>query len=57
MTYIDDQMVNNLVLNQTVLPASSQTVDEAIIVDLTTQRYQLLEKKYVIDCQRCAYFS
>lgn len=57
MTYIDDQMVNNLVLNQTVLPASSQTFDEAIIVDLTTQRYQLLEKKYVIDCQRCAYFS
>ena len=57
VTYIEDQMVNNLVLNQTVLPASSQTVDEAIIVDLTTQRYQLLEKKYVIDGQRCAYFS
>ena len=57
VTYIDDQMVNNLVLNQTVLPASSQTVDEAIIVNLTTQCYQLLEKKYVIDGHRCAYFS
>ena len=55
--YIDDQMVNNLVLNQTVLPASSQTVDEAIIVNKTTLQYHLLEKKYVIDGHRVAYFS
>ncbi len=34
-----------LVLNQAVLPAATQTVDEAILVDLITQQYHLLEKK------------
>lgn len=55
--YIDDQMVNNLVLNQAILPAATQTVDEAILVYLTSHRYYLLEKKYLIDGHRVAYFS
>ena len=57
VAYQDNQMINNLVLNQAVLPAATQTVDEAILVDLTTQQYHLLEKKYLIDGHRVAYFS
>lgn len=55
--YIDDQMVNNLVLNQAILPAATQMVDEAILVNTETKRYHLLEKKHLIDGQRVAYFS
>lgn len=55
--YEDDKMVNNLVLNQAVLPAATQTVSEAILVDLNDDSYQLLEKKYLIDGHRVPYFS
>lgn len=55
--YVADQMVNNLVLNQTVLPAATQSVDEAILVNTETGHYHLLEKKHLIDGQRVAYFS
>ncbi|KAA8371996.1 nucleoid-associated protein [Leuconostoc carnosum] len=55
--YIDDRMVNNLVLNQAILPAATQSVEEAILVNLDTWHYQLLEKKYLIDVHRATYFS
>ncbi|WP_273729573.1 nucleoid-associated protein [Leuconostoc mesenteroides] len=55
--YEDDQMVNNLVLNQSILPAATQTVDEAILVNVDDGSYQLLEKKQLIDGHRVPYFS
>lgn len=57
VAYVADQMVNSLVLNQTVLPAATQSVEEAILVNTETNRYHLLEKKHLIDGQRVAYFS
>ncbi|MEX0380072.1 nucleoid-associated protein [Leuconostoc sp. MS02] len=57
VAYVADQMVNNLVLNQAVLPAATQTVDEAILINMTTNRYHLIEKKHLIDGHRVAYFS
>ncbi|TYC46125.1 nucleoid-associated protein [Leuconostoc litchii] len=55
--YENDEMVNNLVLNQSILPAATQTVDEAVIVNLAESSYQLLEKKQIIDGHRVSYFS
>lgn len=57
VTYNEDQMVNNLVLNQAVLPAATQTVDEAILINMMTNNYHLIEKKHLIDGHRVAYFS
>jgi hypothetical protein len=55
--YQDDLMVNNLVLNQAVLPGASQRPDEGILVNLMDGSYQLLEKRYLIDGHRINYFS
>lgn len=55
--YQDDKLVNNLVLNQAVLPAATQKVDEGIIINLMNGSYMLVEKKYLIDGHRTNYFS
>lgn len=55
--YRDDQLVNNLVLNQAVLPGANQKADEGIIVNLMTGSYMLVEKQYLIDGHRINYFS
>ncbi|SCB74057.1 nucleoid-associated protein [Weissella bombi] len=55
--YQDDRLVNNLVLNQAVLPAATQKVDEGIIINLMNGSYMLVEKRYLIDGHRTNYFS
>lgn len=55
--YQDDKLVNNLVLNQAVLPAATQKVDEGIIINLMNGSYMLVEKRYLIDGHRTNYFS
>lgn len=55
--YQDDVMVNNLVLNQAILPAGSQRPDEGIIVNLMTGEYMLTEKRYLVDGHRVNNFS
>lgn len=55
--YRDDQLVNNLVLNQAILPSASQKVDEGLILNLMTGEYLLVEKQYLIDGHRVNYFS
>ncbi|MBZ6010249.1 nucleoid-associated protein [Leuconostoc gelidum] len=57
VAYVSEKMVNNLVLNQAVLPAATQTVDEAILINMTTSKYHLIEKKHLIDGHQVAYFS
>lgn len=42
--YQDEKLVNNLVLNQAVLPAATQKVDEGIIINLMSGIYMLIEK-------------
>lgn len=55
--YQDDKLVNNLILNQAVLPAATQKVDEGIIINLMNGSYMLVEKRYLIDGHRINYFS
>lgn len=55
--YQDDKLINNLVLNQAVLPAATQTVDEGVLINLMSGTYKLLEKSYLIDGHRINYFS
>ncbi|GMA69786.1 hypothetical protein GCM10025879_10320 [Leuconostoc litchii] len=55
--YENDEMVNNLVLNQSILPAATQTVDEAVIVNLAESSYQLLEKSKLLMDIVCPIFQ
>ncbi|MCM0583176.1 nucleoid-associated protein [Weissella diestrammenae] len=55
--YDDDVMVNQLVLNQAVLPGAGTTPDEGIIVNLMDGSYRLIEKSYRHEGQRIQYFS
>lgn len=48
VAYVSEKMVNNLVLNQAVLPAATQTVDEAILINMTTSKYHLIEKSILL---------
>lgn len=55
--YVDDALVNNLVINQAILPGSNQQPIEGIIVNLMTGEYRLLEKSYLFEGHRQNYFS
>jgi len=55
--YQDDVMVNQLILNQAVLPGAGSTPDEGIIVNLMDGSYRLIEKAYRNEGQRIQYFS
>ena len=55
--YVEDQMVNNIIMNKAILPSMSQRVDEGIVIDLDTLNYQSIEKKYKIDGRKVNYLS
>ncbi|WP_373719568.1 nucleoid-associated protein [Weissella soli] len=55
--YQADAMVNQLVLNQAILPGAGTTPEEGIIVNLMTGAYRLIEKQYRVDGHRTNYFS
>ncbi|MGX7031100.1 nucleoid-associated protein [Vagococcus zengguangii] len=55
--YVDDQMVNNIIMNKAILPSMSQRVDEGIVIALETLNYQSIEKKYKLDGRKVNYLS
>ncbi|MGX6979417.1 nucleoid-associated protein [Vagococcus elongatus] len=42
--YVDDQMVNNIIVNKTILPNMGQRVDEGILIYLETLEFHAIEK-------------
>lgn len=55
--YVEEQMLNNIIINKTILPALTQRLEEAVVINLTTMAYELVEKKYKFDGQKVNYFS
>lgn len=57
LDYEDEQVLNTILQNHAILPNPTQKPREAFILDTSNGRYQLLEKKYLIEGQKRNYFS
>ncbi|MCW0953859.1 nucleoid-associated protein [Weissella ceti] len=55
--YRENDLVNQVILNQAILPDPSQRIQEGVVVNLMTGEFQLVEKQYIIDGHRVNYFS
>lgn len=58
--YVDyeaDKMLNNLIINKTILPATSQKVDEGVLINLNSFEFKLVEKKYLFDDKKTSYLT
>ncbi len=57
VTYIDDKMQNNIILNKTIFPSTTQRIDECCIINLKTFDLEMVEKKYSFEGQNRLFFS
>lgn len=57
LDYEDDQVLNTVLQNHAILPNPSQKLSEAFIVDTSNGQYQLIERKYIVEGKKIAYFS
>ncbi|QIL46662.1 nucleoid-associated protein [Vagococcus coleopterorum] len=55
--YEEDQLLNNLIINKTILPATSQKVSEGLVINLSTFEFKLVEKKYMFDDKKTNYLT
>lgn len=56
--YAEDAMVNQLIVNHNILPASNQKVEEGVLINVGSKEYSLIEKAYILEQEgRCCYFS
>lgn len=57
LNYDDGRVVNQLLLNHHLLPPSSAKLSEAVVIEIETLQYRLVEKAYRIGGHRQCYFS
>lgn len=57
LQYDDDEIVNQLIANRHLLPTATTKPDEALVVEIETLKYRLLEKRYKVDGKRHFYLS
>ncbi|UUV99114.1 nucleoid-associated protein [Vagococcus luciliae] len=57
VTYVDDVMQNNIILNQTVFPAVTQKIDECFMINLTDLSTKVIEKRYMFEGEKRYYFT
>ena len=55
--YEGDLLLNNLIINKTILPALTQKVEEAFFINVKTGDFELVEKKYLFDGKKANYLS
>lgn len=55
--YADDKMLNNIIINKTILPNVTQKVEEGVLINLSQKTFNLVEKKYKFDGRKVNYFS
>lgn len=55
--YVDNQMVNNIIVNKTILPKMGQRIDEGILIYLETLDFHSIEKKYKMDGKKVSYLT
>ncbi|MBF6978734.1 nucleoid-associated protein [Aerococcaceae bacterium zg-BR22] len=54
---MEDGVRNQIIQNHAILPAPTQKPSEAFLLNKSTMRYELLEKRYEIEGQKTFYFS
>ena len=54
---VEDEVVNQIVPHHAILPSMTQRPSEAMLLNMNTRQYQLLEKQYVIEGKRTLYLS
>lgn len=57
VTYVDDVMQNNIILNRTVFPSVTQKIDECFIVNLNDLATRVIEKRYMFEGEKRFYFT
>lgn len=57
VTYVDDVMQNNIILNRTVFPSVTQKIDECFIVNLKDLSTKVIEKRYMFEGEKRFFFT
>lgn len=57
VTYVEDKMQNNIILNKTIFPSMTQRIDECCLINLETFELEIVEKKYSFEGQKRLFFS
>ena len=57
VTYVEEKMQNNIIINQTIFPSITQKIDEGFLVNLDTLEVELVEKRYNFEGQKRLFFS
>ena len=57
VTYLDDLMQNNIILNKTIFPSTTQKIDECCLINLETLELDIVEKKYSFEGQNRLFFT
>lgn len=59
VSYDEDVLSNQLVVNRTILPSKRQAIQEGCVINLETMEYHVIEKKHMIteEAEKRYYFS
>ncbi|MGY3766395.1 nucleoid-associated protein [Vagococcus vulneris] len=57
VTYLDDVMQNNIILNKTIFPSPSQRLEECLLIKLADLTTKVVEKKYSFEGQKRFFFT
>lgn len=49
ISYESEQLTNQLVVNQSILPSARQAIQEGLVLNLNNMEYHVIEKKHLID--------
>ena len=57
VTYVEEKMQNNIILNKTIFPSTTQRIEECCLINLETFDLEIVEKKYSFEGQKRLFFS
>ncbi|ANK59329.1 hypothetical protein BSQ39_06580 [Loigolactobacillus backii] len=57
LNYDEQEVANQIILNQSVLPSSSHKIDDGFLMTKAQRRYYVASKVFAIDGEKQAYFS
>lgn len=55
--YVEEEMLIDLIVNQTILPSATQRIEEGVLINVTRGTFELIEKKYKFAGRNRLYFS
>ena len=57
VTYLEDKMQNNIIMNKTIFPSVTQKIEEGCLINLETFDLEIIEKKYSFEGQKRLFFT